>query len=344
MTAGRPVFFRIYEPRHQASEMSRQTPAVGPRSSATVGAPSTLGVVIVSVLMVGALAGTLLLARRNIRLGRGDRAGASRLALTLCLVFVCASLLRATHSLDLWVLAQTVVVLIGKGLLVGAIAWLSYVALEPDLRRRAPHMLISWTRLLSGRLADPLVGRDILAGVVLGVGFELLSLLGQVVPAWVGQAPDVTLPFGGAPSSRIREVIGAIMGNWVEAVLFSTMLTLVVFLLTLTLRRRWLVGLVFVGLLTAVAISNLGFTIGLGFALPMLIVMMLAVLHFGLLTFIVMNYVGPLIDHVPMTFDPGVWYATQSWLVLAVIVGLAVYAYRAAVAGRSVLSPGWLPE
>ena len=95
---------------------------------------------------------------------------------------------------------------------------------------------------------------------------------------------------------------------------------------------------VVVGLLTAVAISNVGFTIGLGFALPMLIVMMLAVLHFGLLTFIVMNYVGPLIDHVSMTFDPGLWYATQSWLVLAVVVGLAVFAYRAAVAGRPALS------
>ena len=45
-----------------------------------------------------------------------------------------------------------------------AFLWLFYIALEPDLRQRWPHRIISWSRLLAGRWHDPLVGRDLLIG------------------------------------------------------------------------------------------------------------------------------------------------------------------------------------
>ena len=48
--------------------------------------------------------------------------------------------------------------------------WLYYVALEPFVRRLWPDVLISWSRLLSGRLQDPLVGRDLLIGCL----FEIM--------------------------------------------------------------------------------------------------------------------------------------------------------------------------
>src|SRR5439155_1266433 len=54
--------------------------------------------------------------------------------------------------------------------------WLFYVALEPYVRRFWPQLLIGWTRALSGGLRDPLVGRDILAGVAAGtVGAVLIA-------------------------------------------------------------------------------------------------------------------------------------------------------------------------
>jgi hypothetical protein len=37
-----------------------------------------------------------------------------------------------------------------------------YMALEPVVRRRWPEVLVSWSRLLAGRLRDPLVGSHIL--------------------------------------------------------------------------------------------------------------------------------------------------------------------------------------
>ncbi len=50
---------------------------------------------------------------------------------------------------------------IGWALVWGGFTWLMYVSLEPYVRRVWPRTLISWTRLLSGYVRDPLVGRDV---------------------------------------------------------------------------------------------------------------------------------------------------------------------------------------
>src|SRR5262249_12075059 len=51
----------------------------------------------------------------------------------------------------------------------GGFSWLAYVSFEPYVRRLWPHALVSWTRMLLGRFRDPLVGRDVLAGILGGV-------------------------------------------------------------------------------------------------------------------------------------------------------------------------------
>ena len=59
-------------------------------------------------------------------------------------------------------------------------------------------------------------------------------------------------------------------------------------------------------------------------------------MRIGLLSLIVMTLTNILLDHVPMTFDPGVWYSGSSWIVLALLAALAVYGFRVALAGRPV--------
>jgi hypothetical protein len=39
---------------------------------------------------------------------------------------------------------------------------------EPYARQSWPKLMVSWQRLLNGRLRDPLVGRDVLLGIVAG--------------------------------------------------------------------------------------------------------------------------------------------------------------------------------
>ena len=46
------------------------------------------------------------------------------------------------------------------------------MAVEPFARRTWPKLLISWQRLLNGRFRDPLVGRDVLLGGLVGAAFN----------------------------------------------------------------------------------------------------------------------------------------------------------------------------
>src|SRR5499426_2507023 len=104
---------------------------------------------------------------RNWRQGRSDRRGAFRLT-----VFV--------------LLAHIVAVMVGSGVIFNnlvhiyfpaSIVWMAYLGLEPYVRRRWPTVLISWSRLLGGRFRDPLVGRDVLIGILITIVLELIPVL-----------------------------------------------------------------------------------------------------------------------------------------------------------------------
>jgi hypothetical protein len=123
------------------------------------------------LLLIGAL-----VAWRQVRSGRADVRGAARLGLTLLLLAVLSELLMREQLLGTLgtdplfrrlpiALARTAEVAI------------FYVAVEPFIRRHAPHQFISWSRLLSGRMTDPLVGRDLLIGVLAGVMAQLIAFV-----------------------------------------------------------------------------------------------------------------------------------------------------------------------
>ena len=82
--------------------------------------------------------GGVMLARRNLRLGRGDRAGASKVALLVFVAYALARLCQADHvasfGQELWVLIK---VLAYPAFWAGLV-WLLYMALEPYARRRWP--------------------------------------------------------------------------------------------------------------------------------------------------------------------------------------------------------------
>ena len=56
----------------------------------------------------------------------------------------------------------------GPGTALGRVRVADVHSLEPHLRRVWPRTMISWTRLLSGQVRDPLVGRDVLIGMSWG--------------------------------------------------------------------------------------------------------------------------------------------------------------------------------
>src|SRR6202140_4029748 len=144
--------------------------------------------VIFIVVFLTVLAGSALLVRRNLRLDRGDRRGASRLAAFVFVAWAVEGFFAAHHVPNFAEFPLFMGFLVwGSGF--SCFTWLLYIALEPYVRRRWPATLVSWSRFLAGGFRDPLVGRDILVGCFLGAFSIPLVRLGWFVPSWLGQPP-----------------------------------------------------------------------------------------------------------------------------------------------------------
>jgi len=153
---GKPVYFELIGPWTRAERMQPYQPTLGERVGLVI-----LIVLLLSLLVVGAM-----LARRNLRLGRGNRRGASRLAAFVFATWAVAWVFGGHHvpnSDELGLFFEFLFWGLGWSCLI----WVLNIALEPYVRRRWPATLVSWSRLLAGDFRDPLVGRDVLAGCFL---------------------------------------------------------------------------------------------------------------------------------------------------------------------------------
>ena len=187
---GKPVYFEIVAPWTRAQNEDAEP---GSTSGERVGLLMRTAVgPLLSVVAV-------LLALRNLRLGRGDRRGAMRLSLFL---LAAGAASNALETGDLQMLTRGPVLVF----FVPAFVWLLYIALEPHLRRVWPETMIGWSRLLAGSVRDPLVGRDVLVGVLVAIGDGLILALHTLLRRWSGQPPQFPVgassnPFDGMAAS-----------------------------------------------------------------------------------------------------------------------------------------------
>ena len=117
-----------------------------------------------------AFIGSIFLAYRNIKAGRGDLRGGLKLTMFLFLLAFAGQMIEADHVPTVWgelsIIYEAISYAGIKSFLVGIL----YIALEPFVRRSWSEMLISWSRLMAGDFRDPMVGRDILIGGLMGLG------------------------------------------------------------------------------------------------------------------------------------------------------------------------------
>ena len=320
----RPVFFKLISPWTRASRMESESSRPGQRAAN----------VILVVLFLLVLIGSALVARRNLRLGRSDRRGAGRLALFVLGASLAAWLFGASHVPTFWELALFLMALSGS-LFIAGLVWLLYIALEPYVRRRWPQAMISWTRILSGRFRDPLVGRDILVGGLIGIALHMTSELRQWVPVWLGTGPPIPGFSGGDSLLHVRQVIAAVFNNFPGALFFSLAVFFLLFLFRTILRKQWLAALALVllfgtgGLLAG---DNLIVDL-LGVLFPIILVLVLT--RWGLFALMVGLFVDHLFHVFPITLDVSAWYAGTSLFALALCVGVGVYGFHTALAGRA---------
>jgi serine/threonine-protein kinase len=327
---GRPVYFELMGPWSQPPRMLPSESRSGFNASEFFIAS------VFTVLLVGGS----LLARRNLRLGRGDRRGGIRVA---AFIFVCWMLSWALAGRHVGNISEYPLFIYGLGqsLFVAGLSWLIYIALEPLIRRRWPDSLIAWTRLLSGRFTDPLVGRVLLAGALLGV-FEAIS---SEVEQLTRRALEATPPIPPFPWDDTLRGPRAVASHLVRAPAVSMLValgfTLLFFLLRAVLRKEWLAAGAFALIMAAPLGGGWplegGGLIAAAFGLVQAAALILVFLRFGLLAFVFTNFFSHFLQF-PLTTDSSAWYAGTSLFLLLVLAVLAIYGFRIALAGRPMLS------
>ena len=223
---GKPVDFEIIGPWTRAERMV-------PRE-ATLGQNLSSG--FLTLMLAALIIGGLYFARQNLRLGRGDRRGATRVALFVFCSGMITWVFSEHHVPTFW---EVYLAFFGLALnlLLAALAWVVYIALEPYVRRRRPQVLVSWTRVLSGELTDSLVGRDVLIGCAFGAVFSVLDQMTVLAPGWFGKPSELSIasvPLLAHPAAALQSA----NGNF--ALFLSLWMLFLLFLLQTLLRRDWL--------------------------------------------------------------------------------------------------------
>jgi Protein kinase domain/zinc-ribbon domain len=327
---GKPVDFRIVYPW--------TTPGRDTETHLT--ATQKISSAMIVLLILGIFLGGVALARWNIQANRADMKGAARLGAFIFITFMVLWIL-STHHLPNFIEAINFLMAVSSATLRTFFAMVLYVALEPFVRRREPQVLISWTRLLAGNLRDPLVGRDLLIGVVYGLAlliFEgsdnyLLPLLGKLPPMPGGVSTESLLGIHHALGQLLLYVLGQTID--------SLGIFFVLFVLQRTLRSTWLAMIVVAaaGTLLSLGNNNGEYQWFSAMALVVLYVSFLLVLkRFGLLVLVVGLVVQNVLQAFPATIHLGRWYAAPSLAGLVAIAALTLYGFHTALAGQQVFS------
>lgn len=296
-----------------------------------------------SLLVLGTLMAGLVLARRQLQLGRGDRRGATRLAGALLLMECGAFLLDSHHAADLGQELDLLSRGLAFTLLGAAILWTLYIGLEPYVRRRWPQALISWARLLDGRWRDGRVGRDVLVGVCAGSWVIVLLELVDLLTAATGR-PEA-LPHVGTLEALMgfRALLARLADRLFGATLTAIVLLLMLLLARMLLRRDWL-ALLCLALLVGSTDALWRSDPWLQAPAHVLVILLLTgvLLRYGLLACVVALYATHMLGSLPLTSNFTSWAAAPTLGVLLVLAGLCLHALRCVRAGHG-LEPGALP-
>jgi serine/threonine-protein kinase len=320
---GRPVYFQLINPWNQPMRESEPPIPAGTR----------IFLAVIIALLFAMVFGAALLARHNLRLGRGDRRGALRLASFVFVMMLLDWLLTTHHVPALMEEFNNFLINLAMCLLVSGMLWLIYVALEPYVRRRWPGRIVGWTRLLAGGWRDPLVGRDLLVGAFFGCALVLLAFGRPLVASWLGQPP----PMPGDIMPRgllLRYVFSMLTVQVLNSLLFSSMLMFLLLLLTIVTRRER-VGVMLLGLLVTsffFGSGNLVLDALVGVAAAC--VTLFVLLRFGMLALVFMEFFLLFFSFYPVTTDFNAWYAGAAAFGAALAVALILYGLKTSLAGQ----------
>ena len=277
----------------------------------------------------------LIFAVRNLRLNRGDKNGAFRLALVAGMLVFLNWIGTAHHvaGLDEWTFLVNAV---GDAAYTGLIMWILYLALEPAVRARWPHALMTWNRLLAGQFGDAQVGAHILIGAAMGLALRLgLASLDLFDYGKTGLPTNNSLYGSGSAliwiGANAQTLQGALRTGFI--VFFTIFgfralwkndylaaLTMAIFFAVIegqgiwNRSNPWVEGLIFTAIFFALA---------------------LILLRMGMLANIAAIVFINTIERVNLGPRLNTWYTPYSLATMALLIAIAIYAFWRSIGSRT---------
>jgi len=294
--------------------------------------PDRVGLVFFIFFVGGAVVAGL-----NIRTGRWDRRGAARLAVVAFFLCFASDIIGSHHPLSSTEEVRGFFSSVAYGATRALMTWLLYVAIEPFIRRLHPNSLVSWSRLLAGRVTDPAVGRDVLFGLAV-FALQGLAVVIAVVALDVSKVglPAFAFASGENPLAATSYIAGVI--RFPAVTVGSNLGFLLVYVIARWMLGRfdraaplllWAAVFLFMygaysspgvttyGLITFATISATASTY-------------LAVRH-GLLAFVTFTFLQQVSLLTIVTLDPTAWYFPPTAIFALLIAALTVFGIKTSI-------------
>jgi predicted Ser/Thr protein kinase len=292
------------------------------------------GIVVILSAAIGLLF-VLLLARRNWKLGRVDRKGALRLGLVRCLLGLIAWI-GTVHPVPNESMIPYFISSCAAWIMWGGALALLYVALEPLVRARWPHTIVTWSRLLAGRWLDAQVSSHILIGATAGA---LLWVAAESLDDW--QSGDLGTLGGISSMMGVRQWFAAQANLMQGALLFGLLVFFAICGLRRLVRKDIAAALLAALLLL---LSNGGifgspdWKVKLAIFLGMYSVLTFVLLRVGLVATMATVFFIDASNLITLGSDWKAWYAPLGLATFLLLLGIAIFAFWRSLGTRELFS------
>jgi len=298
------------------------TPAGATRPLDHVEEKPSLSLTVYYALLIPLLIAGVVMARRNMRAGRGDLRGARRIAAWMFLCRMLYWLFAAHHARTFVDEYRLFGLALARSLLYAAEVWIAYLAAEPYIRRWRPQTIIGWKRLLEGRWSDAAVGRDLLIGCGFGIAMLWVE---EMRHALIGAPPISTA----VPALSSSAAWVSLLFYFQTRAIFYSLFALFFMLLLRVLFKRVLIASAFWVIALAVLLAAeqhvADFLLGALLALIVLFVLN----RYGLLACAVAFFWYLLLESTPLTVRADRWYFDRSIAVLILFSALVLWSRTA---------------
>jgi hypothetical protein len=320
---GKPVYFDIIWPWTKPTRLTEVEGSLRDKIGYYLKTFLILGIIIVAIVM----------ARQNVVAGRGDDRGAVRLGVFGGVTVLIGWVISAHHVAVAGSEQLLITEAVASALARGVMLWGVYMALEPWVRRHWPQTLITWTRLLSGRFRDPLVGRDLMFSVLFGLAYCALIVAFESLDRQPSGDFHLSNLLGGKMITY--GMIQHILGGLVTGPEFLFML----FLLRVLLRKQWLAAIAFVLIWSVMQASQGGgsFIIKTFFFMVIFGLIVTILLRFGLFAIVVTVMLIDWINDSLLTVDFSAWYSMSTVFVLLTLGAMTAFGFWTSLGSRKLL-------